>query len=131
MTISTRIIGLFVTLALGASISLAQGPMLSNPGDDVPPDMQLPLPMSERNTPMTTQQPAYGPSTSSSASTGSYDVQNADSYDTPAGECAYPDAGGLWNEVAPIESTGTWLRRGFWYAETDALVLTRSWDRND
>ena len=46
-------------------------------------------------------------------------------------ECDYPDVGGLWNQVAPIESTGTWLRRGFWYAETDAVVFNRIWDRND
>jgi hypothetical protein len=131
MTNSTRIFGLFMTLALGAGISLAQGPMLTSSGDDVPPDMQLPLPSSERATPMTTQQqPVYAPASTSSASTNPYAVQNAESYDVP-GECAYPDAGGLWNEVAPIESTGTWLRRGFWYAETDALVLTRTWDRND
>jgi hypothetical protein len=32
---------------------------------------------------------------------------------------------------APIESTGTWLRRGFWYAEADAVVWNRNWNRDN
>jgi hypothetical protein len=28
-----------------------------------------------------------------------------------------------------FESSGTWLRRGFWYAEGDYLWMNRSWDR--
>ena len=28
-----------------------------------------------------------------------------------------------------MESTGTWLRRGFWYAETDAVIFNRKWSR--
>jgi hypothetical protein len=28
-----------------------------------------------------------------------------------------------------FESTGTWLERGFWYAEMDYLFLNRGWDR--
>jgi hypothetical protein len=32
--------------------------------------------------------------------------------------------------MAPIESTGTWLRRGFWYAEADAVVWNRMWNRD-
>lgn len=28
-----------------------------------------------------------------------------------------------------FESSGTWLRRGFWYAEGDYLLINRSWDR--
>ena len=30
---------------------------------------------------------------------------------------------------ALMESTGTWLRRGFWYAETDAVIYNRKWSR--
>jgi hypothetical protein len=30
---------------------------------------------------------------------------------------------------ALLESTGTWLRRGFWYAEIDALLLNRQFDK--
>jgi len=32
-------------------------------------------------------------------------------------------------EPAILESTGTWLRRGFWHAEVDAVLLNRSFDR--
>ena len=31
----------------------------------------------------------------------------------------------MWSEIAPIESTGTWLERGFWYCEADAVILNR------
>jgi hypothetical protein len=38
---------------------------------------------------------------------------------------------GLWlNQPAPIESTGTWLRRGMWYAETEAVIWNRHWSRD-
>lgn len=33
-------------------------------------------------------------------------------------------------DPALLESTGTWLRRGFWYAEADAVLLQRRFDRN-
>jgi len=34
-------------------------------------------------------------------------------------------------EPALLESTGTWLRRGFWYTEVDALLMDRIWARDD
>ncbi len=37
----------------------------------------------------------------------------------------------MWDDYsAPIESTGTWLRRGFWYAEAEAVVWNRFWNRD-
>jgi hypothetical protein len=33
-------------------------------------------------------------------------------------------------EPALLESTGTWLRRGFWFAEVDAVLLQRRFDRS-
>lgn len=33
-------------------------------------------------------------------------------------------------EPALVESTGTWLRRGFWYAEVDAVIFSRIWNAN-
>jgi hypothetical protein len=37
----------------------------------------------------------------------------------------------LWSHApAPIESTSTWLRRGFWYVEADAVVWNRHWNRD-
>jgi hypothetical protein len=41
------------------------------------------------------------------------------------GDPMHVDAG-----CAPLfESSGTWLRRGFWYAEGDYMLMNRSWDR--
>jgi Putative beta barrel porin-7 (BBP7) len=38
----------------------------------------------------------------------------------------------MWDDYsAPIESTGSWLRRGFWYAQTEVLVWNRFWNRDD
>lgn len=32
---------------------------------------------------------------------------------------------------AALESTGTWLRRGFWYSELDILIMDRVWRRDN
>jgi hypothetical protein len=38
----------------------------------------------------------------------------------------------IWGcRPALTESTGTWLRRGLWYTEIDAVVLNRQWNRDD
>jgi len=38
----------------------------------------------------------------------------------------------LWDgHPAPTESSGTWLQRGFWFAEADAVIMNRYWDRRD
>ncbi len=34
-------------------------------------------------------------------------------------------------EPALLESTGTWLRRGFWYSEFDVLLMDRIWSRDN
>lgn len=54
-----------------------------------------------------------------------------------AGEYDDPLAGSILGEPMRMmnacpsyfESSGTWLERGFWYAEMDYLFLNRSWDR--
>ncbi|MGI9328149.1 MAG: BBP7 family outer membrane beta-barrel protein [Pseudomonadales bacterium] len=33
-------------------------------------------------------------------------------------------------DQALLESTGTWIRRGFWYAEVDAVIFNREWNRD-
>jgi hypothetical protein len=47
---------------------------------------------------------------------------------------ADPGASREWQlfdcEPAVLESTGTWLRRGFWFAEADAVIFSRSFDRD-
>lgn len=34
-------------------------------------------------------------------------------------------------QPAPIESSGTWLNRGVWYTEIDAVIIHRIWARGD
>ncbi len=47
---------------------------------------------------------------------GNYDEQQAGYYP--------------WDsQPAPIDSSGTWLNRGVWYAEVDGLILYRVWQR--
>ena len=127
MTNSTRMIGLIMTVALWAVVAAAQGPVLSGAGDDLPPDFELPSSGFGGATPMTTMTPSGG---TGEFAEESFPGPQVDGYDL-SDERGYPDAGGLWNQAAPIESTGTWLQRGFWYAETDAVVFNRMWNRND
>lgn len=42
----------------------------------------------------------------------------------------YSDPMALGNDCPTLfESSGTWLRRGFWYAEGDYVLMNRAWDR--
>ena len=127
MTNSTKLIGLIMTAVLWAGVGLAHGQSTSDWGDEAPVDFTLPG-ASNGRMPLGTMQP----------SAGEEFLPAPQDYSAPAGdeyelneECGYPGAGGLWNQVAPIESTGTWLERGFWYAEADAVIFNRVWDRND
>ncbi len=127
MTNSTKMIGLIMTVALWAGVAVGQGPTLPGAGEDLPPDLELPLPTMDNAAPMSTMQSEDG--TNEFLVPESYPAATVDEYDLN-GECGYPDAGGMWNQIAPIESTGTWLRRGFWYAEADAVIFNRMWNRN-
>ena len=127
MTNSTKLIGLIMTATLWAGVAVAQGPT-SNWGDDIPPDMTLPSPHGSDAANMATTQP-YDDADSSGFTEGLPGSQ-ADCYEYGA-DLDVADAGGFWGQAAPIESTGTWLRRGFWYVETDAVVMTRIWTRDD
>jgi Putative beta barrel porin-7 (BBP7) len=127
MTNSTRMFGLIMTVALWIGVAAAQGPVLSGSGDDLPPDLELPSQGFGSSIPMSSMQPS---GEAGEFSAESFGAPHGDGYDL-SGESDCPDAAGMWNEAAPIESTGTWLQRGFWYAETDAVVLNRAWNSND
>src|SRR3954466_5850361 len=137
MTNSTKLIGLIMTAALcagrvalnlaGNSFAFGQGMPAATSTDDIPPEMNLPLPQGAI-------QPTTLPDTSDGGSLSdmSQSSQSVDGY--AAGQSCdtyHPNAGGLWMQLAPIESTGTWLRRGFWYAEADAVIYNRMWNRKD
>lgn len=45
-----------------------------------------------------------------------------------------PNAAGydLWDSLPPVtESTGTWLDRGYWYSQIEAVAMTRQWSRGN
>lgn len=128
MSISTKTLGLIMALVLWSGIAAGQGPTLPTPGDELPPDMTLPVPQdhspaSSMSLGNATDSDGLGNMDSSSAAQdGEYDL---------TGDSSCPDGGGFWNQIAPIESTGTWLQRGFWYAEADAVIFNRMFDRAD
>jgi hypothetical protein len=129
MTNSTRWIGLIMTALLWSGIATAQGLPAYDSGEDLPPDLALPLSNGASMAPADMQQPTTVPSgptremPAAESVDGYYSGQDGDAY--------RPDLNGLWAQLAPIESTGTWLRRGFWYAETDAVIFNRMWSRRD
>ncbi len=129
MTNSTRLIGVIMTAVLWSGVATAQQMPGANMGDDMPPDLTLPSAgaetLPEPSTPGTGE--ASGASDASTLS-----PESVDNYSSNQGcEPWQPNLHGLWTELAPIESTGTWLRRGFWYAETDAVIFNRMWNRKD
>src|SRR5689334_14763416 len=130
MTISTRLFGLIMTAALWSSVVSAQGLSATGTGEDLPPDLTLPSQGAENlPTPPAGQATGMqgGPSLDAMQPTDS-----GDGYLQGEGCDPYtPQIRSLWTELAPIESTGTWLRRGFWYAETDAVIYNRMWNRKD
>ncbi len=118
MATSTRIIGLFLIGALFAGTALSQGIGSSNWDDELP--QELPPPQSGLGMDgeaLPEQSMMIGTPPNASAPFEGYDEGFA-----PELHAHMP---------APIESTGTWLRRGFWYAETDAVVWNRLWNRDD
>lgn len=50
----------------------------------------------------------------------------------PGGDVSFLDIPSQVYEMCPalFESSGTWLKRGFWYAEADYVLLNRQWDRH-
>jgi hypothetical protein len=122
--------GLIMTAALWSSVAAAQGLSATGTGEDLPPDLTLPAQGAE-NLPT----PPAGQATGMQGGPSLDAMQPTDSVDGYLqGEGCDPYTPGirsLWTELAPIESTGTWLRRGFWYAETDAVIYNRMWNRKD
>ena len=129
MSTSTRWIGLMLVTVLLVSSAAAED--LPMPGaDDMDMSSELWLPTFERsavppNSPYAKDRSMLS-SSDGAATSGSFDV------DSLAGLDSAPTAYDLWDErPARIESTGTWLRRGLWYVEADAVALNRTWNRDD
>jgi hypothetical protein len=125
MTNSTRWFGLIMTAALYGAAAMAQTP--SDWDEALPPDLTLPSPEADVM-PM-----APGEGDASMLVGPAYEEgMPFDGYQPEGYEDLAPGLQDHWNpETAPIESTGTWLRRGFWYAEADAVVWNRHWNRDN
>src|SRR4051812_15057009 len=129
MTNSTRLIGLVMTAALWAAVAGAQGLSITRSGEDLPPDLTMPS-QGVESLPTPTGQSGETQTALPSDMTQSGDSN--EQYERSENCVSYvPGERSLWTQLAPIESTGTWLRRGFWYAETDAVIYNRLWRRKD
>lgn len=110
--------------------------------DGIPlPDAELPPPADESNDvpsrlvapPGSLSNSANAPSPLDPAYTDERGLSDGD-YTGPM-DAEYAEGDGEFHayewdgDPAPIESSGTWLNRGVWYTEMDAVVLHRIWAR--
>lgn len=124
MTNSARYFGVILTAALWVGPAVAQEPLLLDAGDSMTAK-ELPVPSITDESRSLVVPPATGDSIPPEMSEMTF--QSLDAYD----QFDFSDHE-LWDhDPAPIESTGTWLRRGFWYAEADAVVWNRLWNRDN
>ena len=111
-------------LALGSANALAQelpSPLQESGAGDLPPDMDLSesLPGGELEGEVVPQGETIEPmaETLEGEHAGSFGAYGGDPMHL---QHAYPSL---------FESSGTWLRRGFWYAEADYMMVNKSWDK--
>jgi hypothetical protein len=131
MANSTRLLGLILVaafLAAGAGAQELPLPGLDEPAS--PGDLSLPALDGDTELPI----PEASGSARGGVSTGNLDIESLEG--GTSGEFQYDQFGhgghDFWAQHgAPIESTGTWLRRGFWYAEAEAVVWNRHWNRDN
>ncbi len=133
MSTSTRLIGMMIvaTLLVGG-VAAEDLPM---PGaSDLDTPSQLWLPSFERsavppNSPYAKDRSMLSASDGAAAGAPEAGAMNVESLDGYAPGATPYD---LWDDrPARIQSTGTWLRRGLWYVEAEAVVLNRNWNRDD
>lgn len=127
MANSARII-ILLTAGLCTGMVTAQDMPFSAPYDDLPGELSLP------------SAAADGPRMSTGAAvepSGGIPAPDASAPFEGYEEHGFDDIGGemhghwMGAGMAPIESSGTWLRRGFWYLETDGVIWNRLWNRDD
>jgi hypothetical protein len=127
MANSARFFVMLLTAALWVCAAAAQNMPLTDSYDDLPVDAAVPSETPDGSAAdVGTNGPILGiPSPDSS---GPFDGYEEHGFDGLGAEMH-----GHWMGagMAPIESTGTWLRRGFWYVETDGVIWNRLWNRDD
>jgi hypothetical protein len=127
VTISTRLIGLIMTTCVLVGSAAAQELPLPGLDDPLSPS-ELTLPADDGLDDYTMEE-----SGEQSMLVGEppIDVDGLEGVD-PGESCEnYAGPQNMWDDYsAPIESTGTWFRRGFWYANAEAIVWNRFWNRD-
>lgn len=125
MTNSTRMIGLIMIAAIWAGVANGQEWPLGGLGD-TPPELVLPDADNEATEVMRPVQEG------TSRLVGPEATVPFGEYEPEGYQVFGPGMEGFWHgATAEIESTSTWLRRGFWYAEAEAVILNRMWNRDD
>lgn len=131
MMSSTRLVGVILLALLCTTDAVAQELPLPVPGDAAgAPDLSMPALDGDE-----LPGPAQLDGEISVLNGGrEVDIESLEGYNSgPTYDFQQCDEGvnELWAEHGmPIESSGTWLRRGFWYAEADAVVWNRHWNRD-
>ncbi len=134
MSTSTRLLGLMIVTALLVGGAAAQEDLPLPGVQNLDAPSQLWLPSFERgavppNSPYAKDRSmlaAPGEGFAGALDSGHVDVESLDGY--APGPTPYD----LWDDrPARIESTGTWLQRGLWYVEAEAVSLNRTWNRDD
>jgi hypothetical protein len=133
MTKLTRSIGLIITAVM--LVGGARGEDLPLPdaeGVATPPDLSLPAFEPDDESGLGSQDFAGQSVLSEGARERGSFLDDYQEWQLRGHEPFLSEHHGMWmNQSAPIESTGTWLRRGMWYAEADAIVWNRLWSRDD
>jgi hypothetical protein len=128
MANSARLFVMLLSAALWCGTVGAQDNPFSDSYDDLPGEFSTPS-ESGISSEMSLGVPAdEGPGFPAADSAPAFE-----GYDEHGFDGVGDDMHGHWMGagLAPIESTGTWLRRGFWYLEADGVIWNRLWNRDD
>ena len=116
------LIPLFVMLTLAANVQGQSGP-LANAGDLDGPPGGLAIPNdASAGAPGVMMSPTPADVSGGAESIGLGEILEPVPFGETNGYCL--------ENVAPLESTGSWLRRGYWFVEQDVLLFNRQWDKS-
>jgi hypothetical protein len=148
---ATRTIGLLLlTTLLVGGVAAEDVPLPDPDGLELPQDSMLSHGMDDESLPMGNATPSTRGDAPSRLISPQHDMHAQEAMPMhgdgePVSGDAYPEdvqfedygvdqAGHFYpwdSQPAPIESSGTWLNRGVWYAEADVIMLHRIWQRSD
>lgn len=125
-------IALAIATLLGLSIghAFAQGPASGGavPLEAVPPGMELPAGDFGESSPLTPDlMPAEIPEPTMESSP--FARESGDDEELVEPFVPGENVREFQCDPALLESSGTWLERGFWYAQADTVILNRMWER--